>query len=169
MNTILRAIKIVLGTRFYYGMAGLSFLVFLFIYLITLPASSTGGYISVSALKYLTPTLVAFSVVMAALVALLLPLIVYLIRQGRKSSKSSATGGLLVGILAPILCCSPILPITVGFIAGLLPTLGGTFGVNIQKFIATNQTELFLFASLLLAFALYQNAKKVVNGVLCEV
>jgi hypothetical protein len=105
---------------------------------------------------------------MSVLVALIMPLIFYLIRQGQKSSKSSAAGGLLVGILAPMLCCSPILPILMGFVASLLPTLVGSFGVRLQGFIATHQVELFIVASLLLLFALYQNAKKVTNGNFCR-
>lgn len=168
MNTILIALKTVLSLRAYQWTSWISFILFLILYLTTLPASYTGGYSSFAALKYLTPTLLGFSILMAALVALLLPLIIYLIRQGRKSSKSSATGGVLIGVLAPMLCCSPILPITVGFIVTLLPTLGGAFGIQIQGFIATHQIELFIAASLLLLFALYQNAKKVANGVQCE-
>lgn len=169
MNTIISALKTVLGIRAYQFIAGISFLLFLLLYLITLPASYTGGYSSFAAMKYLTPTLVGFSVLMAALVALLLPLIIYLIRQGQKSSKSSATGGVLIGVLAPMLCCSPILPITLGFIATLIPTLGGSFGIQIQGFIATHQIALFIAASVLLLFALYQNAQKVITGVCCEV
>jgi uncharacterized membrane protein YozB (DUF420 family) len=168
MNTIVSALKTVLHFRAYQWIAAVSFIIFLLLYLMTLPASYTGGYSSFAALRYLTPNLIVFSVLMAALVALLMPLIIYLIRQGQKSSKSSATGGVLVSVLTPILCCSPILPIVMGFIASLLPMLGGVLGVRIQGFIATHQTELFLFASLLLVFALYQNAKKTVNGVHCE-
>lgn len=169
MNTIIKALKTVLSIRFYQWVTGVSFILFLLLYLMTLPASYTGGYSSFEALKYLTPILAAFSVFMAALVALLMPLIVYLLRQGKKSSKSSAAGGMLIGFLAPMLCCSPILPIAMGFVASLLPTLGGTFGVRIQGFIATHQIELFVAASVLLVFALYQNAKKVIDGVHCEI
>jgi len=169
MNTIVRALKTVLSHRAYQWTAGVSFLLFLLLYLTTLPVSYTGGYSSFAALNYLNPTLIGFSVLMATLVALLLPLIAYLIRQGQISNKSSATGGLLIGVLTPMLCCSPILPIAVGFMATLLPTLGGSFGVQIQGFIATHQVELFIAASLLLWFALYQNAKKVINGANCAI
>ncbi len=169
MNTIINALKTVLVIRAYQWLTGISFLLFLLLYLMTLPASFTGGYISFEALKYLTPALVGFSVLMAALVTLLVPLIVYLIKRGQKSSKSSAAGGILVGFLAPLLCCSPLLPIFLGFIAALLPSLGGSFGIQIQGFIATHQTALFSIASLLLVFALYQNAKKVVDGVCCAI
>lgn len=169
MNTILRALKTVLSLRAYQWTAGICFLLFLIVYLTTLPAAYTGGYSSFAALNYLTPVLIGFSTLMAALVALLLPLIIYLVRQGQKSSKSSATAGVFIGVLAPMLCCSPILPITVGFIATLLPTLGGTFGIRLQQFIATHQIELFIATSLLLWFALYQNARRVIRGVRSEV
>jgi len=167
MNTILNALKTVLAIRAYRWSSAISFLLFLLLYLMTLPASFSGGYISFEALNYLTPTLVGFSVLMAMLVALLMPLIIYLIKRGQKSCKSSAAGGILVGVLAPMLCCSPLLPILLGFISALLPSLGGSFGIRIQGFIATHQTALFSAASLLLAFALYQNAKNVVDGAQC--
>ncbi len=169
MKVIFEALKIVLKIKSYLWITLISFILFLILYLMTLPASYTGGYSSIEALEYLNPPLISFSVLMATLVALLMPLIIYLIRQGQKASKSSATGGLLIGILAPMLCCSPILPITIGFIASLLPALGGTFGIQIQGFIATHQIELFSTASLLLIYALYQNAKKVTNGVNCKI
>ncbi len=168
MKTIFKALKTVLITRGYIFLTIAAFIIFLFLYLVTLPASYTGGYSSLEALEYLNPTLISFSVLMALLVALMMPLILYLLRQGQASSKSSAAGGLVIGFLAPMLCCSPLLPIAVGFIASLLPALGGSFGIHIQAFIAMHQIELFSFASLLLLFALYQNAKKVVNGVCCK-
>lgn len=169
MNTIYDALKTVLQEHSYRWISFISFILFLLLYLITLPASYTGGYSSFEALEYLNPTLVSFSIVMAAFVALLMSLITYLIRQGQKASKSSATGGLLIGVLAPMLCCSPLLPIAIGFIASVLPALGGTFGIQIQGFIATHQIELFSAASLLLLYALYQNAKKIVNGINCNI
>ncbi len=166
---ILAALKTVLDSRAYRLITAFSFVVFLLIYLTTLPASYTGGYSSLEALEYLNATLVGFSVLMAALVALLTPMIIYLVRQGQKASKGSAAGGVLIGILAPILCCSPLLPLLMGFIAALIPTLFGTLGVQVQGFIATHQIELFSAASLLLFVALYQNAKKVTQGVCCKV
>jgi len=168
MNTIIEALKTVLALRQYKIIAVVSFVFFLALYLTTLPASYTGGFSSLEALEYLNVTLVSFSILMAALVALMMSLMVYLIRQGHKANKSTAAGGVLIGILAPMLCCSPILPITIGFIATLIPTLIGSFGVQLQGFIATHQLELFTAASLLLLIALYQNAKKVTNGVHCK-
>jgi len=169
MNTIISALKTVLKIQAYQWIASISFLLFLMLYLTTLPASYTGGYSSFEALQYLNPTLIGFSLLMSLLVALMMPLIIYLIRQGQKSSKSSATGGLLIGVLAPMLCCSPLLPIAIGFIASVLPAMGGTFGIQIQGFIATHQIGLFIVASLLLFFALYQNTKKVTDGMSCHI
>jgi len=168
MNTIISALKTVLKIQSYQWIASISFLLFLMLYLTTLPASYTGGYSSFEALQYLNPILISFSLLMSLLVALMMPLIIYLIRQGQKSSKSSATGGLLIGVLAPMLCCSPLLPIAIGFIASVLPAMGGTFGIQIQGFIATHQIELFTAASLLLWYSLYQNAKRVIRGVQCR-
>lgn len=169
MNTITSALKIVLIIRAYQWIAIISFVAFLLLYLMTLPASYTGGYSSFEALQYLNLTLTGFSVLMAALAALLMPLIVYLIRRGKKSSKSSAASGVLIGLLAPMLCCSPILPIAVGFVVSLMPALGGIFGIRMQGFIATHQVEFFITASLLLLFALYQNAKRVINSINCQI
>ncbi len=169
MKMIVDALKTVLASRGYQLITVLSFVVFLLIYLTTLPASYTGGYSSFEALEYLNATLVSFSVLMAGLVTLLVPLVIYLIKEGQKASKSSAAGGVLIGVLAPILCCSPLLPLLMGFIAALIPTMFGTLGVQVQGFIATHQIELFTAASLLLFVALYQNAKKVTQGACCKV
>lgn len=169
MNTIFNALKIVLNIRIYQRILIISFAAFLLLYLMTLPASYTGGYSSFEALQYLNITLVGFSALMAGLAALLMSLISYLIKQGQKSSKSSAAGGIVMGLLAPMLCCSPILPIAIGIVTSLIPALGGTFGVRLQGFIATHQIEIFITASLLLLFALYQNAKKVIDGVSCHI
>ncbi len=169
MKIIFNALKIVFNIRIYQRISIISFVAFLLLYLMTLPASYTGGYSSFEALQYLNPTLIGFSVLMAGLASLIISFIIYLVKQGQKSSKSSAAGGVVIGLLAPMLCCSPILPIAIGIIASLMPALGGTFGIRLQGFIATHQIEIFITASLLLLFALYQNAKKVIDGVSCHV
>jgi fumarate reductase subunit D len=98
---------------------------------------------------------------------LIVPFAVYLFRQGLGASKASATGGVAVGLLTPILCCSPVLPIAISFVAGVFPSLVGSFGWGLQGFIATHQSELFLAAIVLLVLALYQNARRVQAGVAC--
>ncbi len=167
MKSTVAALKTVFALRPYPLIGGISFVCFLIFYLMTLPSSFTGGRIGFVALRYLDAKLSIFSVVMAALVALLIPFMVYLFRQGLVTGKASATGGVAVGILTPILCCSPVLPIVLGFVAGLFPSLVGSYGWRLQGFIATHQTELFLVAIGLLVFALHQNAKRIEQGVSC--
>lgn len=169
----MKAITIALGTVFRmtsYRRAGISsFVLFLALYLMTLPASYTGGRIGPAALRFLDAKLTVLSVVMAALVALIIPLVVYLLLQGQSASKASATGGLFVGVLTPILCCSPVLPVVLSSLAAFFPSLIATFGWQLQGFIATHQTELFIAAILLLGLALYQNARHVSEGAACHV
>lgn len=168
MRLILDAMKTVFASRGYQLLGVVSFMFFLGLYLLTLPSSYTGGQIGLVSLQFLTGESVVFSMAMATLVALILPLIVYLLRQGQTTNKASAAGGLLVGLATPLLCCSPLLPIAFGVVASLMPALGGAFGARAQGFIATHQTELFSAATLLLALALYQNAKRVVAGAVCR-
>ena len=120
-------------------------------------------------MRYLDAELIGFAIAMATLVAWLVVLVTYLSRRGISSSKSSASGGILVGILAPLLCCSPILPITMAFIATAFPVFIGNYGWRLQAFIATNQTEIFSFAVLLLILSVYQNSKRVVEGAQCHI
>lgn len=169
----MKAIAIALGTVFRmtsYRRAGISiFVLFLALYLMTLPASYTGGRIGPSAMHFLDVKLTLLSLAMAVLVALVIPLVVYLLRRGRGASKTSATGGLAVGILTPVLCCSPVLPVALSFLAALFPSLIAAFGWQLQGFIATHQIELFGAAILLLGLALYQNARRVSEGAACHV
>jgi len=149
-----------------YRIAGVAvFSITLPAYLMTLAAAYTGGVIGPAALKYLDAEMILFSLVMATLVALLLPLMVCLVRQGQGTTKSSATGGVIIGVFTPLLCCSPILPLTLGFIATFFPALVSMIGRNLQKFIVTKTTELYILAGTLLLIALYQNAGPVAPNV----
>ncbi len=169
MSTIIRALRQVWAQgRVYPWTALIAFGLSLPLYLTTLPASYVGGTISLKALAYLDVKLISFAVLLSVLVTLLAPLMVYLLREGRKSAKASATGGVLIGVFAPMLCCSPLLPLAMGAVAAILPALGGTVGIRVQYFIATYQTELLLFAAGLLALALYQNARRVLRGAHCR-
>ena len=167
MNTIVSAIKTVFSSPAYLIAGAVSFSLALTLYLFTLPATFTGGQVGLVSLRFLTPRLAGLAVVMAALLAVILPFILYLIRRGQKARTATTAGGVLVGVLAPLLCCSPILPIALGFVGGLFPLLGGAGG-GIQGFIATHETEFFAAAILLLIYALYQNAKKICEGACCR-
>lgn len=168
MRTIVAAIKTVFSASSY-RMAGiLSFVLALALYLFTLPATFTGGRVGLVSLRFLTPRLTVLAVVMAALLAVILPFILYLVRRGRRARTASTASGVAIGILAPILCCSPLLPIALGFVGGVFPLLGGA-GMGLQGFIATHETGFFAAAIVLLIYALYQNARKVCEDACCRV
>ena len=167
MNTIVIAAKTVFSSRAYLIAGAVSFAISLVLYLFTLPATFTGGQVGLVSLHFLTLRLAGLAVVMAALLALILPFIIFLIRRGQKARTATTAGGVLVGIITPLLCCSPILPIALGFVGGLFPLLGGAGG-GIQGFIATHETGFFVAAILLLVSALYQNAKKICEGACCR-
>ncbi|RLA07420.1 MAG: hypothetical protein DRQ59_14445 [Gammaproteobacteria bacterium] len=137
-------------------------------YLMTLASEYTGGVIGPAALKYLDAKMIVFSLIMSTLVTLLLPVMFYLMRHGFGTTKSSATGGVAIGVLTPLLCCSPLLPLILGFVATFFPALVEMIGWQLQKFIVTHSTELYSLASVLLLVALYQNARRVACGPVCS-
>ncbi len=165
----LLALKTVFRQPLYCAIGVGSFLLFLMLYFVTLPSLYTGGRVGFIALQYLTAELAIWSVVMASLVAIITAFIVFLLRRGIAVSKASTVGGLVGGVIGPLLCCSPVLPITLGFIAGIFPALIGPTAWGLQGFIATHQTELFSAATLMLIFALWQNARLVEAGPSCSV
>lgn len=169
MRAIVSALKIVMALPIYRLVGGISFAGFLALYLMTLPSEYTGGKIGLRALQYLNVESVIFSGVMAALAALLVPLMLYLLRRRQRIRTLSAGSSILVGMLTPMLCCSPLLPIALGIVASVFPSLVRAIGLGPQRFIATHQTGLLVAAALLLFLALYQNAKKVINGASCRV
>ncbi len=169
MKVIIKALKIVWQHSFYRWLSGISFVAFFLLYAFTLPSSFTGGQIGWLSLHYLDTFMVALSFSMAFLVALIMTLMAWLIHQGKKASKVSASSGVLVGIFTPLLCCSPIIPIIFGFLSSLLPSFIGSSGPLFQGFIATHQTQLFVLAIALLVLALHQNAKKIDSGLSCHI
>lgn len=168
MKTILSAVKTVFSSPAYLIAGTASFTISLVLYLFTLPATFTGGQVGLVSLRFLTLRLAALALIMAALLALIMPFIIYLIRRGQKARTATTAGGVLVGIITPLLCCSPVLPIALGFVGGLFPLLGGASG-GLQGFIATHETGFFVVAILLLVYALYQNAKKICEDACCRV
>ncbi|WP_198264544.1 hypothetical protein [sulfur-oxidizing endosymbiont of Gigantopelta aegis] len=101
MKTIYCALMTVWQQISYRWLSLLAFIAFLILYLFTLPSAFTGGQISMMTLEYLDVSMVLLSISMASLVALIISLMTWLIRQGQKSSKASATSGVLVGIFTP--------------------------------------------------------------------
>jgi len=130
MKNLLPAIREVFASCAAWIVGIVSFVVFLAIYLMTLPATFTGGMVGFSALAFVTPELVGWSVLMAALLGVLMPMTVYLLRRGYKArgGAGTAAGGLVISLVTPLLCCSPVLPIAFSFLAGFIPALAGGRG-----------------------------------------
>ncbi|MCL7418311.1 MAG: hypothetical protein M8354_10800 [Halalkalicoccus sp.] len=156
------ASQLVFSQRNYLVLAVGTFLFAGTFYLFTLPATYTGGQIGMVSLRYLTPLLAAFAVVMAALLAVIVSFTAYSLRIGTTAASTTTTTGILGGVLPPLLCCSPLLPTVAAGLVGVFP---GAFGVSgaIQGFIATYEIEILTVSTLVLAYAALQNAKGVTS------
>jgi len=164
MDDLIIGLGTVFSSRGNRLIGGLIFMLVLPLYLMTLASELTGGVISPAALKYLNAEMIIFSLIMACLLALLLPVMLFLLRRGRGTMKSAAAGGVTIGVLTPLLCCSPILPLFLGFVATLFPALVEMIGWKLQKFIVSNTTEIYTLACVLLFIVLHQNARRCLSG-----
>lgn len=160
LKTFHTAGSIVFSRRKYLGLAVATFLPAVIFYAFTLPATYTGGQVGMVSLRYLTPLLAAFSVVMAGLVATIVSFTAYSLRFGASASTTTTTTGVLGSVLPPILCCSPLLPTIAAVFIGVFP---GAFGISgsVQGFIATYEIEILAAATVVLLYAVLQNAKGV--------
>ena len=166
------ALKLAWAERPCRWVAGLSFAAFLLLYAAVLPASLTGGRIGWVSLRLLTPALAAIAFALALALALTLALMVLIVRQGQRASGRAATGsafGALVALIAPLLCCSPILPLALGALAVVFPALAASAAGSVQGFIATHEMTLLLAAVALTAFALELNARRALAGACCRI
>lgn len=167
MHKVVSALIIVFSSPMQCLIGAISFLGFLVLYLMTLPATFTGGRVGLESLRFLDAKLIALAVVMAALITPTLSMVVFLLGQHRRASSGAAAGGLTVGLITPLLCCSPLLPTLMSFFAGFFPAIVGAYGWRVQWFVASYQDLLFVGSALLLALALHQNAMRVVQAKEC--
>lgn len=153
-----RAVTIVFSTRKYQAIGGVTLLLFLLLYLVTLPATYTGGRVGMVSLRLLTPTLAVFSVVMATLVAIIVSFTAYTMQIGGSANTATTTTGFVGSVLPPLLCCSPLLPTLAAAVVGVFPAAFGVSGF-IQGFMATYEAEILTVATLVLLYAALQSAK----------
>lgn len=139
------------------------------LYLVTLPASLTGGRVSLTNIEFLTPGMTILASALGILLGLILALMVFLLREGQRASGGLASSGFFLGIVTPLLCCSPILPMLLGLVAIAFPALANTAAGPFQAFIARHETALLLVALALMVISLHQNARRVVQGPSCRV
>jgi hypothetical protein len=160
LKTLQTASALVFARRKYVGLAVATFLLAAVFYAFTLPATYTGGQVGMVSLRYLTPALAVFAVAMAGLVAVIVAFTAYSLRLGASTATTTTTAGFFGGLLPPILCCSPLLPTVAAMFVGVFPSVFGLSGA-VQGFIATYELEILSVATLLLAYAVLQNAKGV--------
>lgn len=156
------AVRLVFERPGYRVLAVLSFVVLLAFYLMLLPASETGGAVGLVALPFLTVLDVILAIVMAGLLALTLPLGIYGWRMGSGGGVAKSAWGSLVALIAPLLCCSPILPISIATVAAILPAAGAA-ATPLQGFIATHELDFYAAAIVLMAWGLQGNARRVLH------
>lgn len=169
MIIILAALRHAAGDKAARWAAALGMLVGIPLYLMTLPASITGGRVAFINFEFLTRGMALLASVMGILLGLILALMVFLLREGQWARGGLAGGGVLLGILTPLLCCSPILPLLLGSLAIAFPALANTSAGPLQAFIARHETALLLSALALMVMALHQNAGRVLQGPSCRV
>lgn len=162
IRSIPRALGMVLGRKSYAALGVATFALTLLVYLMVLPSSYTSGRIGPAAMHFLTPRLWLFAVLMAGLLALMLPVAVFALRHGGRIRAASGAGGVLVAVITPLLCCSPLIPIVIGSLAAIIPA-AGHIGLPIQGFVATHETLLYAIATALLALGVYGNARRVLT------
>lgn len=163
MNKIMSSLHFVFAEKRYKTIGVISFTSFLVLYLFTLPSSYTGGRIGLISFKFLTVEMIIFAVVFSLLLGVLIPFIFFLIKRSQKGHTTTAVGGVFVSIITPFLCCSPLLPVVLGFIGSIIPILPGSFGLTVQAFVAMHETEIYLFVVVLLLLSIYQNSKSIVE------
>lgn len=148
--------------------AAISFVVLFLIYAAVLPASLTGGYVGWTSLQFLTLGLFGTAAALAAFLSLTVAMMVLLVRDGRRASKSFAAGGALLALVTPLLCCSPLLPLGLGLFATIFPALLGAAPGRVQGFIATHETAILAAALAFSALAFWQNAGRIVRPPACR-
>lgn len=157
-----RALRIVLASRRAMAGMGAVFVIFALLYAMILPATYTGGAIGLVSLRFLTPGTLVIALVMALLLALIVGLAVHGFRNGSGVKSAGGVLGAILGILPSLLCCSPVLPLSIAAVAAFLPA-AGSLGLPIQGFIATHELEIYGVAIVLMAWGLYGNARRVLS------
>jgi len=157
-----RALRIVLASR--RAMAGMGgvFVILALLYAMILPATYTGGVIGLASLRFLTPGTLVLALVMALLLALIVALGVHGFCNGSGTKSAGGVLGAVLGILPSLLCCSPVLPLSIAAVAAFLPA-AGSLGAPIQGFIATHEFWIYGVAIVLMVWGLYGNARRILS------
>lgn len=161
---VIEALTLMLQEIKYRWLMMISFCILLTLHLIILPAHTLGMDIGFDSFYSLDLHSLIFSLLLALFESLLFSMWFFLIKNNRKCKAAPAAGGMLIGLITPLLCCSPILPTILSFIAILFPSVISGTGMKVQYIVNAYQTELLVFALCLLGFAIYQNARVIATN-----
>jgi len=153
------AMRLVFARRGYRLLFGLLFAGFLAFYAVALPAAYTGGRMGWISLRFLTPTLGLFALLLSALVALSLTFSAYGFRQAASLTQGSGAVSIVLSLLPSLLCCTPVVPTALALLGASATTIF-TVGGRIQGIFATYEFHFLSAAALLLLYAVHRGARQ---------
>lgn len=160
---VLSALGAVFRARGYRYLALGLFLPALAFYLVTLPATYTGGAVGWAALRYLNGELVFAALLLALLLSLVLALEVYSVRAALRRRGTGLSVGAVLASLAPSsVCCTSLVPSVLAALGASTPQVFRLAG-RIQGTVARSE-PLFLALSALLLLAALRLAAQGIAG-----
>lgn len=154
----------VLRARPYRYLAVALFLPILALYLLTLPATYTGGAIGFVSLRYLNAELAFFSVTLALLLTLALTLNIYGFRASlRQRGATLSLGAVLASLVPSSVCCTSLVPSLLATLGASTPQIFGLTG-RIQGTVARNEPVFLAGAALLLLLSLRLAARNIAGA-----
>lgn len=162
MTNIISALRQVFGLPRYRLIGIASFMVFFAINLVALSTPIADEAFTAAFLRAVTATVILKSLFMSALLGVLTPFTVYLLRQRARAHLGASSAGLLCSgvfcLLGP-LCCGAI-SIIIGWIAGLLPATAA-YESRVYAFLGRYEALFFYISVVLFVYALYMNSRKI--------
>ncbi len=151
---VVSALGTVFHERSYGHLAFGVFLLGLAFYLITLPATYTGGVIGFAALRHLNGELVLLAFLLALLLSVVLTLNAYSVRTALRVRGAGLSIGAVVASLVPgSVCCTPLVPSMLAAIGASTPQIFGLTG-RIQGTVVRYEALFPVLSILLLLVAL---------------
>ncbi len=164
MANLWRACPVVFHARPYRYLAFAIFLLALALYLLTLPATYTGGVIGLVSLRYLNAELFFFSLVLALVLSLVLTLNVYGFRTSlRRQGAGLSAAGVLASLVPSSLCCTSLAPSLLAAVGASTPQIFSVTGL-IQGTVARYEILFLVVALVLLLLALHQATSNVLSS-----
>lgn len=135
------------------------FVLLLIAHLVLLPAHILGPEIGLRSFQHISIKIAVFACLFALFESVLINLWVYLLRHKARCKTIPAAGGVVIGVVSPLLCCTPLLPSILSLVAIVFPSAVSGLGIKVQYAVNVYQTELLTLAVLLLLFAIAQNVR----------